>query len=57
MADDKLVNQAVEAVERLCSPDKMTKEQAIDFLEDVISQLDSSLEALREETEDEESGG
>lgn len=48
------VDKAVEAVEAMCSPDKMSKVVAAEFLEDVISRLESSLEALRDEMKNEE---
>lgn len=54
MADEKLVNQAVEMVENLCGPDKMSKEDAVDFLEDVIGRLENSIEAIKEELGEEE---
>lgn len=56
MADDDLVDRAVEAVEKLCEPGKMSKAEAVDFLEDVISRLESSVEALKEEIENEGTG-
>jgi len=57
MADQAVVQAAVEAVEKYCTPELMTKEDAIDFLEDVISQLESSKEALEEEIENEKEEG
>ena len=53
MADPELVNKATEAVQEYCTPEKMSKEDAIDFLEDVIAQLESSKEAIEEEIENE----
>lgn len=53
MADPELVNKATEAVQEYCTPEKMSKEDAIDFLEDVVSQLESLKEALEEEIENE----
>ncbi len=53
MADPQKVQEAVNAVENLCSPELMDKEAAIDFLEDVIASLESSKEALEEELENE----
>jgi hypothetical protein len=54
MAKEHLVNQAAEAVEALCTPEKMpSKADALDFLEDVIARLKSSAEALEEEIENE----
>jgi hypothetical protein len=47
---DKLVTEAIEAVEAMCTPDRMSKTDAIDFLEDVVARLESSIEALRDET-------
>jgi hypothetical protein len=53
MADSALVQKAVEAVLELCTPDKMpAKADAVDFLEDVVSSLDASIEALKEELEE-----
>lgn len=51
MADETIVNMAVVSVERLCEPDAMSKAAAIDFLGDVISRLQSSMEALEVEIE------
>lgn len=53
---DELVDKAVDEVEAHCTPDKMSKQQAMDFLEDVIARLESSVEALREEI-DNDGGG
>lgn len=52
MSDENIVNAAAEAVEEFCSPDKMSKPEAIDFLEDVISRLRSSMEAIQEEMDE-----
>jgi hypothetical protein len=54
MADDKLVREAVEAVEEMCRPERMSKAEAVDFLEDVVAQLESSMEALHEEIANDE---
>lgn len=54
MMTDPKVNEAVEAIEALCPPGFMSKAEAIDFLEDVIDRLQSSIEALREEVADED---
>ena len=57
MADPAVVQLAVEGVEKLCTPELMSKEDAVDFLEDVISQLESSKEALEEEIQNEKGEG
>jgi polyhydroxyalkanoate synthesis regulator phasin len=46
------VQQAQAAIEELCLPGKMTPAEAKDFLERVIEQCQSSVEALIEENED-----
>lgn len=51
--DEELVRRAVDLVEALCTPDKMPKTDAVEFLGAVIAQLDSSIEALQEEIENE----
>lgn len=51
MSDQRLVEEAVSAVEKLCEPERMSPEEAIDFLEDVVSRLQSSIEALKEEND------
>jgi hypothetical protein len=48
------VDQAVDAVEALCAPDQMSKVEAVDFLEEVIARLRSSIEALYVEIENED---
>jgi hypothetical protein len=52
MAEDK-VSQAVEAadqhIQAMCVPDKMTPQEAKDFLEGVAARCDSAVEALEEE--------
>lgn len=53
-AMDKRVDEAVELVEGMCAPGVMTKQEAVDFLEDVLARLESSVEALREEIDNEE---
>jgi hypothetical protein len=45
------IDRAVSEVEGLCVPDLMLKEQAIEFLDEVLSRLESSKEALEEEIE------
>jgi len=57
MADPNTVNEAVEKVNEYCTPEKMSKEDAVDFLEDVIAQLESSKDALEEEIENEQEEG
>jgi hypothetical protein len=51
---DYHVDQAVEAAEALCAPDQMSKVEAVDFLEEVIARLWSSIEALNVEIENED---
>lgn len=52
MADERLVNKAAEKVLDMCTPQQMpSKADAKDFLEDVIANLRSSVEALDEEIE------
>ena len=41
--------RATDEVEAFCEPDRMTKQEAIDFLEAVIDMLTLKLGALREE--------
>ena len=48
------IELAVDYVEALCTPDKMSKSQAVDFLEDVIARLRTSVEALNDEIQNEE---
>jgi polyhydroxyalkanoate synthesis regulator phasin len=48
---DKKVDEAVDAVESMCAPGFMTKQEAVDFLEDVIARLESDVDALREQIE------
>lgn len=43
------VDLAVEFVEELCEPQKMSQTDALDFLEGVVARLQSSIEALKEE--------
>jgi hypothetical protein len=43
------IDAAVADVEKRCEPDDMTKAEAVDYLETVISHLQMSIEALREE--------
>ena len=59
MADPKMVEAAAEAVREYCTPEKMSKEDAVDFLEDVVISLEGSIEALQEEiaNAEEESDG
>lgn len=54
--DDETVTRAVTAVEEHCGPDKLTKSAAVEFLEEVIDRLQSSIEALEEEIENEAGG-
>jgi len=44
---DALVEEAVKKVCGYSSPRKMTREQALDFMQDVISRLEDEAEALR----------
>lgn len=55
MADQILVQKAVDAVNEFCTPEKMpAKQDAVDFLEEVVADLQSSIEALEEEIAEEE---
>lgn len=44
------IEQTTEAVRRACSPEVMTQLEAAEFLEGVMDNLISDLNALREET-------
>jgi polyhydroxyalkanoate synthesis regulator phasin len=57
MADPSIVQQAVNAVNELCAPEKMSKQEAIDFLEDVMSDLQSAVDALQDEIDNESDEG
>lgn len=46
---DAKIEEAAALVDALCTPDKMTKEQAVEFLEGVRERLESSIEALDED--------
>jgi hypothetical protein len=46
---DKLVDEAVGKVEAMCAPDKMSRKEAADFLEDVVALLEASIDCLRNE--------
>ena len=48
---DRRVDDAVDAVQTFCMPDQMSKTDAIDFLEEVIARLQTSIEALQDEIE------
>jgi len=48
---DRRVDDAVDAVQAFCTPDQMSKTDAIDFLEEVIARLQTSIEALQDEIE------
>jgi hypothetical protein len=50
---DDIIDEAANEVEEHCAPGKMSKPQAKDFLERVIERLQSSVEALEEEMENE----
>jgi hypothetical protein len=54
MVDGMLVQQATNAVNDLCAPDKMSKADAVDFLESVIENLQTSVDVLKEEIENED---
>ena len=51
---DESVTEAVELVEGLCGPGQMSKPEAVEFLEEVIERLRTSIEALRDEIANEE---
>lgn len=46
---EQQVLRAVQEVEALCVPDLMPKEQALEFLSEVIGRLENSVEALEDE--------
>lgn len=50
-ATEKRVEKARDAVLDLCLPDDMSQEEALDFLESVVSDLECSIDALRHEIE------
>jgi len=54
MSMDKQIVEAADDVLELCMPEKMSKQEALDFLEGVIERLESSAEALREEIQNDE---
>jgi hypothetical protein len=43
------IDAAIDQVEERCTPDKMSKSEAVDYLEGVIARLRTSVEALEEE--------
>lgn len=47
---------AQSAIDDLCAPARMTKAEAVDFLEGVISQCEMSVEALKDEIRSEGGG-
>lgn len=51
---EKLVGSLTRQIEDACAPSKMTKSEALEFTEDIISRLEANCEALREEIEAEE---
>lgn len=51
---EALASRFVSDIERACEPGKMSKREALEFTEDIISRLEASCEALREEIEAEE---
>lgn len=46
------VEKADDFIMKLCEPKEMGKEEAVDYLEDVIARCRSAIEALREEMDD-----
>jgi len=50
---EALANDAVDHVNSLCAPERMSKADAKEFLEIVVGRLESSIEALEEELENE----
>lgn len=51
---DKLIEEAADQVEAICSPDKMGQNEALFFIEGVIARLECSRDALLDEIEGEE---
>lgn len=45
-------SQIMEIIDEATEPKAMNKEEALDFLEDIISQIEMRIEALREEMEE-----
>jgi polyhydroxyalkanoate synthesis regulator phasin len=45
----KAVDEVSELADALCAPDEMSQEEAKEFLEDLIGDLEIRLEALKEE--------
>ncbi len=46
----------MDAIDKATAPNKMTKAQALDFLEELADSVDSRCECLREEIKNEEVG-
>jgi hypothetical protein len=46
-AHDSKVEEACQLVEGMCAPSVMSAAEAVDFLEDVIAQLEQVCDALR----------
>lgn len=54
MADGKKLEEAMDFIDRMTAPDKMSKAEAKDFQEMLIDRLRSNVEALDEEMKNEE---
>ena len=54
MSIDEQARAICDDIDRQCAPGQMTKEEALDFYEQIVSHCESYSEALREEMEGEE---
>jgi polyhydroxyalkanoate synthesis regulator phasin len=48
-ADEALVQEVMDAIDRITNPDKMTKAEAKDFLDELSAEIDSRASALEDE--------
>lgn len=48
------LEQAMALIDQLCEPAKMSKHEALDFLEEIAAELEGRMDALREEIAGEE---
>ena len=44
-----LIENIINVIDDACAPEKMTKPEAVDFLEQIVTEIDLRIEALREE--------
>jgi hypothetical protein len=51
---DDAITEASEAIDGMCTPELMTKVQAVDFLEGVIEHCDALIAALRDDMSEDE---